>query len=1109
MDTVVSFEVLPINFSEEAESNLVEWKWTVTGEFPEEGITVNIATSGGDAVFAFTDQFAASPQAEFVDADIVGFDLETGDLNILLTAPEASFQLFFANDIIEEGTQTFNFNLLEGEGYIVDAEQNANEFTITDDNGGPGVGPTVSLSVSETELAEGDPLTVSFELDGDIPEEGVQVLVQGSVPGALGQFDLSDLSTLELVGINGLPEVGDAGGGSFLVTIAEPTASITTSIFNDIIAEEPLEVSFDLVNGEVYEVDPDASGATLTISDEEQPAGPTVSLTVDNTDVFEGDVITLTFDVEGEIPADGVTVLVNDVASAQSQLRSLTEFDVGNLELAGISGFPLPAEGDSGFFVTLAEPTATITLPIFDEGADEDEATEIFTFDLIDGEAYEVNPDAGSVTLNITDVGDTPVSELEPDSIEVLVTVENLSPEAGTFLTPLWVGFHNGEFDIYDRGEAATPGLESLAEDGSVALLSEEFLASGFGSVEGAIIGAEGLAGPIDPGEITSATFTIELNGDNSQFFSYASMVIPSNDAFIANGDPTVHNLFDEDGNFIGADFIVVGGDVLDAGTEINDELTENTAFFSQAAPNTGEDENGVVEEHPGFIEGGRILSEDGSTEGAPAAFTNADFTADDYQVVRITVAEVVPEETPVVSFSVEPDVVSEEDAEPIFSLNFEVDGEIPTPEFDDEGNLISGGLSVLLQVNDGEVFEQFGNDLSIEGLTFGEFSEINGTVFPPDSFIQEFILLENTANLTQDIFNDILEEEAASFSFELIEAEGRIESNYAINPDATEDSFSIEDGIGGPGFGPTVSLSVTETELSEGDEFTVNFDVDGEIPEGGLQVFIAGGPTDLGEFNIFNEDGSPAIELEGIDEFPLQGGDEGGFFVTLAENQASLTLSVFEDGPTEGLESLTFELGNGEQYEVNPDASTVILNIGDGGEDAAFAIESGVTSVFLDLELLEEAAGITLVATDSDAEPASEDFQVGFAIAEETDFSFAPVEFTPLGGTIEHSGTITLGLGGNDITVGEFSIGYDESRVTESASGFFVANGSDAPLGLEIVLFDVGNPGTVGVSGENFELGGADLLLAPELANALGLADVIGADVGDVQIDAIVTEVI
>jgi hypothetical protein len=50
----------------------------------------------------------------------------------------------------------------------------------------------------------------------------------------------------------------------------------------------------------------------------------------------------------------------------------------------------------------------------------------------------------------------------------------------------------------------------------------------------------------------------------------------------------SAHAIFDEAGNFIGADFIVLGSNVLDAGSEVNDEIPANTAFFGQMAPNTG-----------------------------------------------------------------------------------------------------------------------------------------------------------------------------------------------------------------------------------------------------------------------------------------------------------------------------------------------------------------------------------------------------------------------------------------------------------------------------------------------------------------------------------------
>ena len=220
----------------------------------------------------------------------------------------------------------------------------------------------------------------------------------------------------------------------------------------------------------------------------------------------------------------------------------------------------------------------------------------------------------------------------------VTVTIENLAPENGTFLTPFWVGFHNSEFDTYDRGRPASLGLEGLAEDGATEGISTEFMISGNGIIDGTLPGVDSVEGPIDPGEVVSQTFTLDSDDLNSRFFNYASMVIPSNDAFIANGDPNAIPVFDELGNFIGADFIVYGDEVLDAGTEINDESESSTAFFGQTAPNIGEVEGGIVSSHLGFIPNGRILTEDGSDDNAAAAFTNADFPEPGYEIARISI---------------------------------------------------------------------------------------------------------------------------------------------------------------------------------------------------------------------------------------------------------------------------------------------------------------------------------------------------------------------------------------------------------------------------------------------------------------------------------------
>jgi hypothetical protein len=215
----------------------------------------------------------------------------------------------------------------------------------------------------------------------------------------------------------------------------------------------------------------------------------------------------------------------------------------------------------------------------------------------------------------------------------IRVTIENLAPTNGTFVTPVWVGFHNGTFDLYDRGATASPELERLAEDGNTSFISNTFTNSGAGDTQGTIFGSN--QPPIAPGEITQATFKLDKNLASSRYFSYASMIIPSNDAFIANGNPLAHRIFDDSGKFLGADFIVLGSQVLDAGTEVNDEQTSTTAFFGQTVPNTGTPENGTVEIHPGFLPGGPILSD--------PRFAQADFTATGYEIVRIQV-EKVPE---------------------------------------------------------------------------------------------------------------------------------------------------------------------------------------------------------------------------------------------------------------------------------------------------------------------------------------------------------------------------------------------------------------------------------------------------------------------------------
>ena len=227
----------------------------------------------------------------------------------------------------------------------------------------------------------------------------------------------------------------------------------------------------------------------------------------------------------------------------------------------------------------------------------------------------------------------SPQSSSSQTQTRVQVTIENLAPRAGTFQTPVWVGFHDGtSFDTYTGGvpvfgpNALVPNdaVERLAEDGTTGPIAAEFLNGGFGVVEGTIPGPNG---PIAPGELAQASFLLDPAAPSSRFFTYATMVIPSNDAFLSNGSPVAHPVFDAAGDFVFESFIDT--DVVDAGTEVNDEIPANTAFFGQMAPNTGVDENGVALTHPGFLPAGSggILD--------AFQFRNADFTVPNYPNLR------------------------------------------------------------------------------------------------------------------------------------------------------------------------------------------------------------------------------------------------------------------------------------------------------------------------------------------------------------------------------------------------------------------------------------------------------------------------------------------
>ncbi len=152
------------------------------------------------------------------------------------------------------------------------------------------------------------------------------------------------------------------------------------------------------------------------------------------------------------------------------------------------------------------------------------------------------------------------------------ISVTNTQGADGVYLTPLFTALHDGSFDSFDSGSAASGSVENLAEEGNPGGLVADATAAG--AVANVIFAPAGFGGApvIDPGE--TATILLDVDPSSARFLSFMSMVIPSNDIFIGNDDPMAYEVFDMAGNFTGLGPIdVYSDDAWDAGTELNDGL--------------------------------------------------------------------------------------------------------------------------------------------------------------------------------------------------------------------------------------------------------------------------------------------------------------------------------------------------------------------------------------------------------------------------------------------------------------------------------------------------------------------------------------------------------
>jgi hypothetical protein len=149
----------------------------------------------------------------------------------------------------------------------------------------------------------------------------------------------------------------------------------------------------------------------------------------------------------------------------------------------------------------------------------------------------------------------------------ITATVTNLAPSNSISFAPLHVGFHNGTFDSFNLGQAAGPGIISVAEGGSGTQWLADLAAIDPTATRGTI------GGLLLPGQ--SASMSFDVNVGLNRYFSFANMVVPSNDFFLGNDRPL--QLFNSSGDLMINSILQSTNQIWDAGSELFDP---NAAAF-------------------------------------------------------------------------------------------------------------------------------------------------------------------------------------------------------------------------------------------------------------------------------------------------------------------------------------------------------------------------------------------------------------------------------------------------------------------------------------------------------------------------------------------------
>ncbi|NEP18910.1 MAG: D-alanyl-D-alanine carboxypeptidase [Leptolyngbya sp. SIO4C1] len=950
--------------------------------------------------------------------------------------------------------------------------------------------PQVSLSISTTfdgdlnALIEdqGTALTVRFDLDEPAPEGGLKVYVDSEIEQIINRLDLPGFAASPILeNIELASFVTNFDNSGFALTIDEGAifGSFTLNVFDNSEPDTFLPETFDgrveaalslrtqdevdsADQGDIsdisnYTIDPNAASSTVIFADDasqltdtsepptepptEPPASDALQVSLftgpDYLIEDEGTVSAHAFNVtNGTISEGGLVVSVD--------APNLGEFD---LDSVSVEGGEIEAVRDGGFDLRMTQYTTLVNLPIADDG--ETESGETATFSLAEGEGYEIISDYSSGTFNLVDTeADIPLGVVtEPNQTIPIATDTQISPENPTFSGSDSIYFDignrllnsNGIYEYIDYSEDVDVYKINLKAEDTVAIetFDSEANFDPFGTgltLQTLIYDAEGnpvldyeisdFATPAAPDKLFGGTGPFDENETNT----YLEFTAP------------------EDGDYYVA-FGLDGNIQLQNSSDGGDPIYDPLVFGSGNGNRTGYGDYSIEV---------NLLSDENPREtGTPTPPVSNPNVTNPPTLSLSANATTTDSEGNLINGVVEYLEPGEESTSGV-NFTIQTEGEIPEE-----------GIEVVLN-SDANLFDYVSllgqNSLpsTIGGQSLGAFYNEEGIPTGIRLRIEEPIMTVNyeAASIRSffDSFGNIAE------AFQPLETDGAEDVTFFLQPgegyevasDAVETEVTYYDSIedvpastGGSDTIPEVGVTVSETELieTEGTETTLTFNLSEPPPPEGVTVFLDSEDEPLvgsvlGQFDVLN------AEIIG-GNFPVPNGDESGFFFTITEQTATITLSVFDeltagielppDTFQEGVLALNFALQPQESYTIDEDASEINLRILDNPDSQ---IQVGLTgSIQTDEEEsdeestnLIEAEGTVSVHTFSlSAPPPEGGLTVSVSADSLNDFNLDNLEVQ--GGTIAN-----LQDDGFDLTITEqdatislpvLEDGTDEGRET------------------------------------------------------------------------------